>query len=121
MKNDVTKITYTDEVMADKTVCRRYSDGRTEWRSRLDRLRVAWRDDRFDEGVDELLGDGILKRTHANGHSEYGREQGFGRTAWQEGRVLTVNETSLARPWITASGLSIRLSKDTEACAQVRP
>jgi hypothetical protein len=95
MSDDVDIITYKDELMADKTVCRRFSDGRTEWRSRLDARRVSWRDDRFDSGVDELLGDGVIRRSHADGRVEYAREQGFGRTAWRSGRVLTVNESSL--------------------------
>src|SRR6185369_13453029 len=69
--------------------------GRAEWRTRLADGRVGWRDAAGGKGVDELLGDGVLKRTHDVGNVEYAREQGYGRTAWKGGRIVTVNRTSL--------------------------
>lgn len=89
-------ITYTDELLADRSVRRSYSDGRFEWRQRLPDRRVQWRDNQGNSGVDELLGAGILKRTFDSGQISYGREQGYGRTAWgtQDNLVVTVNQSS---------------------------
>ncbi|MCI3223308.1 hypothetical protein GXP76_14165 [Streptomyces sp. NP-1717] len=91
------EITYTDELLADRTVHRRYSDGGQEWRSADGgggRRIVRWRDERGGSGTDELLGRRIVKRVYANGRPPiYGREAGYGRTLWSDG-VLTVNRTS---------------------------
>ncbi|WP_329385412.1 hypothetical protein [Streptomyces sp. NBC_01716] len=90
------EITYSDELLADRTVHRRYFDGRQEWRSAdsASRRTVRWRDDRGASGSDELLGRRIVKRVYADGRPViYGREAGYGRTLWSDG-VLTVNRTS---------------------------
>ncbi|MDW8212106.1 MAG: hypothetical protein RMJ55_00990, partial [Roseiflexaceae bacterium] len=87
-------ITYQDELLADGSVRRVFSDGRQEWRRRLPDGRVEWRDNQGYAGIDELLGDGILKRTFNQGQVIYAREQGYGRTLWHRGQVLTVNQTS---------------------------
>jgi hypothetical protein len=87
-------LTYQDEVLADGSLRRSFSDGRHEWRRRLPDGRVEWQDSQGYAGVDELLGDGIIKRTFNNGQVIYAREQGYGRTLWQGGKVLTVNQTS---------------------------
>ncbi|WP_405797299.1 hypothetical protein [Streptomyces sp. NBC_01506] len=91
------EITYTDELLADRTVHRRYSDGGQEWRSAVEggsRRVVRWRDERGGSGSDELLGRRIVKRVYDNGRRAlYGREAGYGRTLWSDG-VLTVNRTS---------------------------
>jgi hypothetical protein len=55
---------------------------------------VEWQDSQGYSGVDELLGDGIIKRTLSSGRVFYAREQGYGRTLWYGGRVLTINQTS---------------------------
>lgn len=86
-------IEYTDELLADKTVCRRYNNGRIEWRTKIDETKVDWRDNQSNFGVDELLGDGIIKRTYGNNQVVYAREQGYGRTLWSN-NLLTVNRTS---------------------------
>ena len=86
------RITYADELLADNTVHRRYSDGREEWRTRTGRT-VTWRDSRGGSGVDEPLGPKLVKRTHTDGRVVYGREGGYGRTLWGDG-VVTVNRTS---------------------------
>lgn len=86
------QITYTDELLADGSVHRRYSDASQEWRTRDQRGVVSWRDNRFS-GTDEPLGAKLVKRTVHNGPVIYGREQGFGRTLWSDGR-LTVNRSS---------------------------
>jgi hypothetical protein len=93
---DYTTITYRDDVLADQSVQRSYSDGTREWRRRLPDGTVEWQDTRGQRGVDELLGDGVVKRRMHDGTVRYGKEQGYGRTAWQHGteRVVTVNETS---------------------------
>lgn len=102
-------VTFEDESLADATVCRRYDDGRIEWRSPgVATQAVTWRDQHGHTGTDELLGDGIVKRTHHGGRVEYAREQGYGRTAWP-GDILTVNRTSLggrAGALLTALGAS---------------
>src|SRR6185312_8901217 len=85
-------VAYRDELLADRTVRRSYSDGRQEWRRRAGRA-VEWRDATGVMGVDEPLGDRIVKRTVHPDRVRYGRELGFGRTAWSDG-VLTVNRTS---------------------------
>lgn len=85
-------VTYTDELLTDGTVHRRYSDGRQEWRSRGNGF-VSWRDDRGRTGHDEPLGRRLVKRIYGNGAVVYGRECGFGRTLWGDG-VLTVNRSS---------------------------
>ncbi|ARQ68479.1 hypothetical protein [Streptomyces marincola] len=88
------EITYTDELLADRSVHRRYSDGRAEWRSRGTGRVVHWRDDRGAHGTDEPLGRDLVKRAYADGRVLYGREGGWGRTLWSDG-VLTVNRTSV--------------------------
>jgi hypothetical protein len=66
---------------------------------------VQWRDDRGQDGTDEVLGRNILKRSYQDGYRLYGRDLGYGRTAWthhpgygrfaaQGGRVVTTNRTS---------------------------
>jgi hypothetical protein len=94
---DYTTITYRDELLADESVKRSYSDGTVEWRRRLPDGRVEWQDTRGLSGTDELLGNGVVKRLLTDGAVAYGKEQGYGRTAWISGetRVLTVNDASL--------------------------
>ncbi|MEV0774455.1 hypothetical protein ACIBLA_33925 [Streptomyces sp. NPDC050433] len=91
------EITYTDELLADRTVHRRYSDTRQEWRSPVGGASgrvVRWRDESGRSGTDELLGRRIVKRVYEDGRRTiYGREAGYGRTLWSDG-VLTVNRTS---------------------------
>jgi hypothetical protein len=87
-------LTYKDEVLADGSVRRSFSDGNYEWRRRQSDWLVEWQDSQGYSGVDELLGDGIIKRTLSNGRVFYAREQGYGRTLWYGGRVLTINQTS---------------------------
>ncbi|MFD7639641.1 hypothetical protein ACFV4P_03215 [Kitasatospora sp. NPDC059795] len=88
------EITYSDELLADGTVHRRYSDGRSEWRIRGADGRIHWRDDRGDSGTDERLGRDLVKRIHADGHAGYGRDIGYGRTVWGQGRYVLVNRSS---------------------------
>ncbi|MGQ4601418.1 hypothetical protein [Nocardia sp. R6R-6] len=87
------QIAYTDELLADGSVHRRYTDGRQEWRTRDQQGVVSWRDDGGFSGTDEPLGTKLVKRTYGNGTVVYGREAGFGRTLWSDGR-LTVNRSS---------------------------
>ncbi|WP_280484194.1 hypothetical protein [Nocardia farcinica] len=87
------QLAYTDELLADGTVHRRYADGRQEWRSRGPDGTVGWRDDRGHSGTDEPLGSKLVKRVHRGGTVVYGRESGYGRTLWSDG-VLTVNRSS---------------------------
>lgn len=90
---DYRTVGYRDELLADRSVQRRYTDGRREWRRRVGRA-VEWRDDRGGSGIDEPLGDRLVKRRIQPDRVLYGRELGYGRTAWSD-RVLTVNETSM--------------------------
>lgn len=85
-------IEYTDEILADKTICRKYNNGRIEWRTKIDNTKIDWRDNQGNFGVDELLGKGIIKRTYGN-QTVYAREQGYGRTLWSN-NLLTINRTS---------------------------
>jgi hypothetical protein len=94
MPTNYQTIEYTDEVLADKTVCRRYNNGRIEWRTKVDETKIGWRDNQSIEGVDELLGDGIIKRIYSN-QTVYAREQGYGRTLWSN-NMLTVNKTNFS-------------------------
>jgi hypothetical protein len=87
------KITYRDELLADRTVHRHYSDGREEWRARSPNGVVTWRDNRGCAGTDELVGRRDIKRTFGDGRVAHGRDIGFGRTVWSDG-VMTVNRTS---------------------------
>ena len=92
MSRDYHTVGYRDELLADRSVQRRYEDGRREWRRRAGAT-VQWRDDRGRDGVDEALGERIVKRWIRPNGVLYGRELGYGRTAWSDG-VLTVNRTS---------------------------
>jgi hypothetical protein len=85
-------IEYTDELLADETVCRRYNNGRIEWRKRSADGRIEWRDNQSTQGFDEMLGDGIIKRTYAD-QTIYAREQGYGRTLWSN-NLMTINKTN---------------------------
>ncbi|MBW5485460.1 hypothetical protein [Streptomyces bambusae] len=92
------EIGYTDELLADASVHRRYDDGREEWRRRSDasagsRL-VHWPDNQGASGTDELLGDRIIKRTLSDGTVVYARDIGYGRTLWGRGETVLVNRTS---------------------------
>ena len=93
MAENYQTVEYTDELLADKTVSRVYTNHRREWRTLTADGRVEWRDNSGASGIDELLGDKIIKRTFADHQIVYGREQGYGRTFWSNG-VLTINRTS---------------------------
>ena len=93
MPTNYQTIEYTDELLADKTICRKYNNGRIEWRTKIDETKIDWRDNQANFGVDELLGDGIIKRTYGNNQIVYAREQGYGRTLWSN-NLMTVNKTS---------------------------
>ncbi|MBH0781468.1 hypothetical protein [Nocardia bovistercoris] len=86
------EITYTDELLSDGTVHRRYSDARQEWRMRGHGV-VTWRDHSGGSGADEPLGPKLIKRVFHDGTVRYGRECGYGRTLWSDG-TLTVNRSS---------------------------
>ncbi|GAA2440324.1 hypothetical protein [Streptomyces lavendulocolor] len=90
------EIGYSDELLADGSVHRRYEDGREEWRRRdpSQPLLVRWHDNRNASGTDELLGDRIVKRTLADGSVTYARDIGYGRTLWAGGERVMVNRTS---------------------------
>jgi hypothetical protein len=59
------EIPYHDELLADRTVHRRYADGREEWRARSPSGVVTWRDNQGGAGTDEQLGKRIIKRRSA--------------------------------------------------------
>jgi hypothetical protein len=104
-------VTFTDELLSDGSVHRRFSDGREEWRWRGQNRQVLWRDNTGATGADELLGARIIKRTFADGRVLYGRDQGYGRTAWGD-RTLTVNRTSFggrAGRLLAAAGVGFAL------------
>ncbi|MFF1907479.1 hypothetical protein [Kitasatospora sp. NPDC058218] len=87
---------YSDELLADGTVHRRYEDGRSEWRRRgADRL-VHWHDSDGLAGTDEPLGKDLVKRRHTDGTVRYGRDVGYGRTVWARGELVTVNRTAFS-------------------------
>jgi hypothetical protein len=86
-------VSFSDELLSDGSVHRRFSDGREEWRWRGPGSVVQWRDNSGQSGTDEALGGRIVKRLYADGRAVYGREQGYGRTAWSD-RTLTINRTS---------------------------
>lgn len=88
------EIGYTDELLADGSVHRRYEDGRQEWRRRGTGGVVHWHDDREAAGTDELLGEGVIKRVAADGTVSYGRDIGYGRTLWGRGERVLINRTS---------------------------
>ncbi|MFD0345674.1 hypothetical protein ACFQ0M_05495 [Kitasatospora aburaviensis] len=73
---------YSDELLADGTVHRRYEDGRSEWRHRGAAGLVHWNDSTGRAGTDEPLGRDLVKRTRDDGFTEYGRDIGYGRTVW---------------------------------------
>ncbi|MFF2043474.1 hypothetical protein ACFVVX_23940 [Kitasatospora sp. NPDC058170] len=87
-------IGYSDELLADGTVHRRYEDGRSEWRRRVAGGLVHWHDNREGVGTDERLGTDLIKRTNADGTVAYGRDIGYGRTVWARGEQVTVNRTA---------------------------
>jgi hypothetical protein len=92
--SDYRTVSFTDELLADGSVHRRYSDGREEWRRQRPDGIVQWRDSVGGTGTDEPLAERLIKRTYdANGRTVYGRDQGYGRTAWGD-RTLTVNRTT---------------------------
>ncbi|MGW1228823.1 hypothetical protein [Streptomyces sp. NPDC002530] len=104
------EIGYTDDLLADGSVHRRYEDGREEWRRRADatgRL-VRWHDGRGGSGTDELLGGRVVKRTLADGTVTFARDIGYGRTVWGRGERVTVNRTSLGgRMGVLLAGLGV--------------
>ncbi|MEV7525139.1 hypothetical protein [Streptomyces sp. NPDC091371] len=104
------EIGYTDELLADGTVHRRYDDGLEEWRSRTAGRPhlVRWHDNRGASGTDELLGDRVIKRTLADGTATYARDIGYGRTVWPRGERVTVNRSSFGgRMGVLLAGLGV--------------
>lgn len=104
-------VSFTDELLSDGSVHRRFSDGREEWRWRGNGGLAHWRDNAGRSGVDEPLGGRIIKRTFADGRVLYGRDQGYGRTAWGD-QTLTVNRTSFggrAGRFLAAAGAGFAL------------
>jgi hypothetical protein len=89
----VREFPYTDQLLADRTVHRRYAAGREEWRTRSSNGMVTWRDNGGGHGTDEPLADRLIKRANADGSVLFGRDIGFGRTLWCNG-VMTVNRSS---------------------------
>jgi hypothetical protein len=69
-------VSYTDQLLSDGSVHRRFSDGREEWRWRGPGALVSWRDNGGASGTDESLGGRIVKRVYSDGRAVYGREQG---------------------------------------------
>ncbi|MFC9622716.1 hypothetical protein ACFTXM_22860 [Streptomyces sp. NPDC056930] len=101
---------YSDELLADGSVHRRYEDGREEWRHREGSHRglVRWHDNRNASGTDELLGNHIIKRTLADGTVTYARDIGYGRTLWGRGETVMVNRTSFGgRMGVMLAGLGV--------------
>ncbi|MER5985182.1 hypothetical protein [Streptomyces sp. NPDC001787] len=104
------EIGYSDELLADGSVHRRYEDGREEWRhrERSHHHLVRWHDNRNASGTDELLGDRIIKRTLADGTVTYARDIGYGRTLWGRGETVMVNRTSFGgRTGAMLAGLGV--------------
>ena len=87
------EVSFTDELLSDGSLHRRFSDGREEWRWRGQGPLVHWRDNAGGTGTDEPLGDRVIKRTFADGRVLYGRAQSYGRTAWSD-QSLTINRTT---------------------------
>ncbi|MGW6741091.1 hypothetical protein ACWGDX_10180 [Streptomyces sp. NPDC055025] len=99
---------YRDELLADRSVHRRYEDGREEWRRREGGTTVRWYDNQGGSGTDELLGQRIIKRSHADGTVTYGRDIGYGRTVWGQGETVMVNRTSFGgRMGVLLGGLGL--------------
>jgi hypothetical protein len=105
------ELTYTDELLADGSVHRRYADGREEWRDLTPSGTVRWRDNRGRSGTDEALG-GLVRRAYDDGRVVYGREVGYGRTLWGDG-VLTVNHSSGGRlgALLSATSHGVRIGR----------
>ncbi|WP_327120696.1 hypothetical protein OG206_27480 [Streptomyces sp. NBC_01341] len=104
------EIGYSDELLADGSVHRRYEDGRQEWRHRegSSRRLVRWHDSTNASGTDELLGERIIKRALADGTVTYGKDIGYGRTLWGRGETLMVNRTSFGgRAGAVLAGLGV--------------
>ncbi|MFE4797792.1 hypothetical protein ACFRFL_22495 [Streptomyces sp. NPDC056708] len=104
------EIGYSDELLADGSVHRRYEDGREEWRQREGSHRelVRWHDSRNASGTDELLGNRIIKRTLTDGTVTYARDIGYGRTLWGRGETVLVNRTSFGgRMGVMLVGLGV--------------
>jgi hypothetical protein len=91
--SDYRDVSFTDELLSDGSVHRRFSDGRQEWRRRGAAGRVEWNDNQGGRGTDEPLAGRLIKRQYADGRTVYGRDQGYGRTAWSDG-TLTINRTA---------------------------
>ncbi|MEV7679476.1 hypothetical protein AB0O64_13090 [Streptomyces sp. NPDC088341] len=99
---------YRDELLADRSVHRRYEDGREEWRRRDGGTTVRWYDNQGGSGTDELLGQRIIKRRYADGTVTYGRDIGYGRTVWGQGETVMVNRTSFGgRMGVLLGGLGL--------------
>ncbi|WP_406447348.1 hypothetical protein OG782_00965 [Streptomyces sp. NBC_00876] len=104
------EIGYSDELLADGSVHRRYEDGLEEWRRREGSSGglARWHDNRNASGTDELLGNRIIKRTLADGTVTYARDIGYGRTLWGRGESVTVNRTSFGgRMGVMLTGLGV--------------
>ncbi|MFD8967226.1 hypothetical protein ACFV0C_19910 [Streptomyces sp. NPDC059568] len=102
------EIPYRDELLADRSVHRRYEDGREEWRRRESGTTVRWHDNLGASGTDELLGQRIVKRQFSDGSVVYGRDIGYGRTVWGQDGTVLVNRTSFGgRMGVLLGGLGL--------------
>jgi hypothetical protein len=87
------RLSFIDRYLPDGRVERQYSNGTTEWRFMQAPDRIAWNDNRGQQGVDILLGNGQVQRHFANGRKDIGQNLGNGVTSWNNGQYITVNET----------------------------
>jgi hypothetical protein len=72
------RLSFIDRYLPDGRVERQYSNGTTEWRFMQAPDRIAWNDNRGQQGVDILLGNGQVQRHFANGRKDIGQNLGLG-------------------------------------------
>ena len=88
------RVSFVDALLPDGAVERAYDTGVRERRVAREPGVVEWSDSRGAQGRDLDLGDGRVRREVAGGVME-GRQVGHGVTVWDDGQLITINETPL--------------------------
>ena len=89
------RVSFVDALLADGALERAYDTGVRERRVARESGIVEWSDSQGAQGRDLDLGEGRVRREVAGGGITEGRQVGNGVTVWDDGQLITINETPL--------------------------
>jgi hypothetical protein len=89
------RVSFVDALLPDGALERAYDTGVRERRVAREPGVVEWSDSQGAQGRDLDLGEGRVRREVADGGVTEGRQVGNGVTVWNDGQLITINETPL--------------------------